>query len=152
MRGEKGDHFEGREVPGVCETGKNGVHVVLRLWDQANDGRDGLVGPAGQELELRSTLSEICKCRYRSLLSGITYRAVAERDRASELDEISGRDRRVLGEEWDKVVNRVRNTVVGREVGLDGGEKKHRAISSASTTNFRLQFQCGFNIRASYLR
>ena len=81
----------------------------------------------------------------------MTYGAVTESDGTSKLDEISSRDRRVLSHEGDEVVNRVIDTVVGREQRLNGREKEHRAVSSATATNraFRRVFSTveGLNSR-----
>ena len=62
----------------------------------------------------------------------MTYGAVAEGDSTSELDEITGTDGIVLLHEWDEVVDRVVDAVVGSEVGFDGREKKHRPVGTAT--------------------
>lgn len=58
VRGEEGDDLERRETAGIFETLEDRGDAVLRLGDQADDGRDGLVGATRQELDLRGTLME----------------------------------------------------------------------------------------------
>lgn len=52
-----------------------------------------------------------------------TYRAVRQSNGTGELDEIASTDRVVLLHERDQVVDRVVNTVVSREVRLNGREE-----------------------------
>ena len=62
-----------------------------------------------------------------------TYRAIRECNSTRELDEITGADRGVLGQEGDQVVDTVVNTSVGVEVGFHGREEKHGAVRSSTT-------------------
>lgn len=55
----------------------------------------------------------------------VAYRAVAECDGTSKLNDVSSRDRGVLSHERDEVVDGVVDTVVGREERLNGGEEEH---------------------------
>ena len=61
------------------------------------------------------------------------YRAVAESDGTSKLDEITSTDGVVLLHEGNEVVDGVVDTVVSRKVGLDGREEQHGAVSTAPT-------------------
>jgi hypothetical protein len=119
VRGEERDDLERRKVAGVLEARQDLVDAVLRLGDQAVDGRDRVVRPAGHELQARRA------------------GAVGERHRARELDEVAGADRGVLGEEGDQVVDAVVDAVVRREVGLDGREQEHGAVRSTSAVGAR---------------
>ena len=56
VRCQKGNDFEGGETSGVLETLENFGHIVLRLRNEAVDGRDGVIGTTGKELELGCTL------------------------------------------------------------------------------------------------
>ena len=60
------------------------------------------------------------------------YGAVGQRDGAGELDHVAWRDRRVLLQEVDEVVNAVADAVVGLEERLDGREDEHRAVGAAT--------------------
>ena len=56
VRREERDNLEGAEVAGIGETRKDRGDAVLRLGDQAVDGRSSRVGATSEELELRCTL------------------------------------------------------------------------------------------------
>ena len=64
-----------------------------------------------------------------------TDRAVGDSDSTGKLDEVTSRDLGELGEEGDEVVDRVGDTEVCEECGLDGGEDEHRTVSSSATAN-----------------
>ena len=136
---EEGDDLEGCEASGIVEPLQDLSDVVLRLRDQTVNGGGSRVGATGTELELRSTLSDEQSCQNHdadALKEAVrTYRAVADSDRASELDEVTRRDLRELREEGDQVVDRVGDTEVREECGLDGGEDEHRSVSSSTTAN-----------------
>lgn len=60
------------------------------------------------------------------------YGAVAERDSTSELDEIASTDGVVLLHKRNEVVDRVVDTVVGREIWLNRREEEHRAVGASA--------------------
>ena len=64
------------------------------------------------------------------------YRAVAESNGTSELDEISSADR-VPRQEVEEVVNTVGNTVVGHEERLNSREEEHGAVGTSTTVNVK---------------
>ena len=134
---EEGDDLEGRESSGIVEPLQDLSNVVLGLRDQTVNGGGSRVGATGTELELRSTLSDE-QSRQNHNADAIkeavgTYRAVAYSDRTSELYEVTSRDLRELRQEGDQVVDRVGDTEVREERGLDGREDEHRAVSSSTT-------------------
>jgi hypothetical protein len=110
---EQGHHLERRKVASIGEPRQDLVYAVRRLGDKPVDGGDRCVRPAREELEL-----------WRA-------GAVAQRDRACELDEVASADR-VAREERDQVVDAVVDTVVCGEVGLDGREEEHRAVGATA--------------------
>ena len=61
-----------------------------------------------------------------------TYGTVGKRHSASKLNKVTSADGVVLLHEGNEVVDGVVNTVVGREVGLDGGEEQHRAVGTTT--------------------
>lgn len=102
---------------GVGHAGQDGGDVLLGLGDGAIGRRDGGIGTAGRETEARST------------------GAVGKSDGTGELDEIASGEGRELGQERRESVHRVINTEIGREVGLDGVEDDHGAVSTSAPTS-----------------
>ena len=56
MRSEERDDFEGSESSSIVEPLEDFGNIICGIGDQAIDGRDGVVGATGQELQTRSTL------------------------------------------------------------------------------------------------
>ena len=91
------------------------------------------------------------KTHYARLLSE-TYRTVTESNSSSKLDEVTSADGVVLLHEGNEVVDGVVDTVVGLEVGLDGREEQHGAVSTSATREqifVRIQYN---DLRCKYLR
>ena len=112
VRREKVDELCRREAT-VLHTSKDAIDAVLRLRNGSILCREGCVRASGQELETGGTS------------------AVSDTDGSGELDKISGGDK-VLLEKRGEGVDRVVDTVVGREVGLDFVEDDHRPVSSST--------------------
>lgn len=103
----------------IFHTGEDFVDAVLRFRDSTIVSREGSIRTADQELKARGTC------------------AVGDTNSASELDEIAGSDEMLLKKRREGV-DRVVDTVVRREVGLDLAEDDHRAISSCALEGSRL--------------
>ena len=81
-----------------------------------------------------------------------TYGTVGERHSASKLNKVTSADGVVLLHEGNEVVDGVVDTVVGLEVGLDGREEQHGAVSTSATREqifVRIQYN---DLRCKYLR
>ena len=71
------------------------------------------------------------KCTERPVTS--TYGAVAERNGTSKLNHVTSGDGRVQTQEMDQVVDRVVNTSVSLESGLDRREDEHGTVGTTAT-------------------
>lgn len=111
---KQSNHFSRAESTGVGETIKNRGNSVSRLWDQAVGSGGSGIFASKKELEAGGT------------------RAVGDTNGSRELDHVGSRDLGVSLDEGGDGFDTVTDTSVGAEVGLDGGEDDHGAISTST--------------------
>jgi len=108
------DDFLGGEASSIVETLQKSGDRLVGLRDQTIRRKLGDVGTTRQELELRST------------------RALTHSNGTGELNEVTSGDV-VVGQDGEQEVDRIDDTDVSEEEGLDGREKERRTISTTAT-------------------